>query len=123
MTKQSEFVSFLLEQMQAALTGTGTVSARAMFGGHGLYFHDLGNNLSNNKIMFALVADDELYFKTDAQNRHDFETRGLGPFVYEKDGKPVSMSYHAAPEEIFDDPDEMRAWVLSAINAAHRSRR
>jgi len=113
MKKQSEFVSFLLEQMQAA----GTVSARAMFGGYGLYYLDA----QGNSIMFALVADEILYFKTDAHNRTQFEQRGLSAFTYEKNGKPVTMSYFAAPEEVFDDPEEMRAWVVNAVAAAHRS--
>ena len=50
MARQSEFVTYLLEQ----LAPLGEVRARAMFGGYGIY---LGER------MFALVAEDTLYLK------------------------------------------------------------
>ena len=115
MKKQNEFVRFLLAQMQQA----GDVSARAMFGGYGLYFHDL----QHGKIMFALVANDILYFKTDSGNRPDFEQRDLPAFSYRNKDKTYNMSYHRAPEEVFDDPDEMQQWVNSALGAALRARK
>ena len=106
----SEFIEYLLEQMQ----GVGPVSARAMFGGHGIY-HD--------GIMFALVADDVLFLKTDEVNRHEFEARNLPPFLYERKDKVISMSYNEAPGEALDDPDEMTHWARSAIEASKRADR
>ena len=55
MAHRNEFIEYLLEQMQAVGEATGGVSARAMFGGYGLYFHD---TLSQEHFMFALVADE-----------------------------------------------------------------
>ena len=82
-----------------------------MFGGWGIYHED---------VMFALIADDELYFKVDAENRSHFEGRALGPFVYEGGGKRVAMSYHRAPEEVFDE-DAMTRWANLALGAAKRA--
>jgi len=104
----SEFIEYLLEQMQ----DIGPVNARAMFGGHGIY-HD--------GIMFALVADDVLYLKTDEANRREFEARNLPAFLYERKDKVISMSYNEAPGEVLDDPDEMTYWARSAIAASRRA--
>ena len=90
------------------------VTAKRMFGGHGIFRHGL---------MFGLVADSVLYLKVDDQNRSDFEERGLGPFTYEGKGKPMSMSYHQAPEETLDNVDEMIEWAGSAYAAAVRSQK
>lgn len=83
-----------------------------MFGGHGIY---------HNGLMFGLVADDELYLKTDAENLAEFEHRKLAPFEFNKDGKVMQMSYLKAPEEIYDDPDEARHWANLAFDAALRN--
>lgn len=74
MARNNEFIEYLLELLQA----TGDVKARPMFGGFGLYFYDASNHCS---IMFALVADEALYFKTDKINDIDFEQRGLKAFI------------------------------------------
>lgn len=108
MRHTNEFVEYLLELLQ----GIGDVRARAMFGGYGIYF---------DGIMFALVADEVLYFKTDKSNLHYFEERGLEPFHYERSGKQYSMSYSEAPGEVLDDPDEMTLWARKAIDAARRN--
>lgn len=108
MAQKSEFINYLLELLQ----GVGEVNARTMFGGYGLY---------QNGIMFALVADDVLYFKTDKGNLSDFEERSLEAFRYERNGKQILMSYCEAPGEVLDDPDEMSQWAQNAIDAARRS--
>lgn len=114
MSHSNEFIEFLLELLQ----GVGMVRARAMFGGFGLYYQ---NGLEQDGIMFALVADDVLYLKTDEDNLPDFEQRGLEPFRYERNGKLLSMSYSEAPGEVLDDPDEMTHWARNSIDAAIRS--
>ncbi len=102
----NDFVQFLKGQM----VGFGVVSARAMFGGTGLY---------KDGVMFALVAGDTLYLKTDETARGRFEAEGLEPFSYEtKDGKRTLTSYWQAPERCLDDADEMTLWCAKAHAAA-----
>lgn len=106
----SEFSEHLVEVFKSF----GPVRARPMFGGHGVYHQDL---------MFGLIADDVLYLKADAQTVDQFTERGLAPFTYVKNGKPMKMSYYAAPEEIFDEPEAARAWATLAFGAALRGRK
>ena len=87
----------------------GAVSVRAMFGGGGVYL---------DGVMFALIADDVLFFKADEQGRKAFEEEGMAPFTYEGKGKAVTMSYWQAPDRLFDDQDEMIEFARRAIDVA-----
>lgn len=91
----------------------GAVSVRKMFGGAGVYCDDF---------FFAIIVDDAIYLKVDEETRAEFESRGLEPFVYEmKSGSSVAMSYYNAPEDIFDEEDELKRWTGLALGAAHRA--
>jgi DNA transformation protein and related proteins len=118
MAQRNEFIEYLLELLQGVGKGAGSIRARAMFGGFGLYFHD---TLNRDSFMFALVADEVLYFKTDEYTQPAFEEHGLCTFTYERNGKRFSMSYSEAPGEVLDDPDAMTDWANKAIDAAKRS--
>lgn len=104
----SEFVEYLHE----VFVEFGPIRSRKMFGGHGIYHHDL---------MFGLVADDELFLKTDKDNVAMFEELNLEPFEFETKDKVIKMSYYRAPEEIYDDPEVARDWANSAFDAALRA--
>lgn len=91
----------------------GAVTWKRMFGG--LCFWHEG-------LAFALVIDDRLFFKVDAENAPAFEARGLPRFSYTtKTGRTSVMSYARAPEEVYDDPDLFAEWARGAIAAAERS--
>ena len=106
----SEFVDYLNE----VFAEFGPIRSRRMFGGHGVYHADL---------MFALVADDTLYLKVDDLSRPDFEARELPAFEVTMRGRVGRMSYHQAPEEIYDDPEVAAEWARKAYDAALRSRK
>lgn len=78
--------------------------------------------LYRDKLMFGLVADDIFYLKADAINRPGFESRGLGPFVYAKQGKDYVMSYYRIPDDALEDSRELCRWAQQACLAAQRSR-
>ena len=103
----SDFIPFV----QELLEGWAPVSARRMFGGHGLYHEGL---------MFAIVMDQRLYLKADEANRPEFEALGLAPFTYAMKGKEVALSYWAAPDTMFDEPSEAVRWAQSSWDAALR---
>jgi len=106
----SEFVEYLKEVFREF----GPISARRMFGGHGVYF---------DGVMIGLVADDTLYLKVDEQSAPEFIDYGLTQFMYPKGDKMVGMSYYLAPEEALEDPSEMRLWAQRAYDAALRSKK
>ena len=107
MAPVSELVLFLCE----SLAPLGSVSARRMFGGYALYC---------DGIVFALIANDVLYFKADDGNRPDYEALGLRPFK-PFDDKPTVMPYFPPPESALDDPDELLLWARPALAAAIRT--
>jgi DNA transformation protein len=92
----------------------GTVTAKQMFGGWGLYHEGL---------FFALIFDDTLYLKVDDENRTQFEAAGLPEFVYKtKDGDRMAMSYRQAPAEALETPAAMAAWAQLGYAAALRAK-
>ena len=110
MARSAEFVRHVLDLMAPL----GAVRARAMFGAHGIY---LGED------MFAIVADDRLWLKTDAANQASREKAGLGRFTYTARGRRISLSYHEAPPDVLESAQFMRQYALEALDAARRARR
>ena len=104
-----EFISYVLDQ----LSDFGEVAWRRMFGGVGLY-HD--------GLMFALIANDVLYFKVDDASRSDYESAGSGPFRPYPDKKTV-MSYYEVPIDVSEDRDELSSWAEKALGAARRTKK
>lgn len=94
------------------LLGPFGATARRMFGGHGIFLDGL---------MFALIADNRLYFKVDDANRADFEAAGGEPFTYLRRGTPASLSYYSAPDDALEDPLALRDWANLGIAAARRA--
>ena len=96
--------------VEELLVPLGPVVAKRMFGGVGLMFRDR---------MFALIADDVLYFKADEAGRAAFEAFGVGPFEYAtKNGTRGLITYWRVPDEVLEDGDEIVAWGRRAIDVA-----
>ena len=110
MTKSS-FVDYVVSDLLAGFQG---VRARAMFGGYGIYKDDT---------IFAIVVNEELYYKVGSLNREDFEEMGSEPFRYDGKGKkPVTMSYWKLPSEVMDDFGLLEEWTKRALAAAAEKR-
>ena len=108
----STFVDYVVHDL---LDGVEGVRARAMFGGHGIY---------KNDTMFAIIVDDELYYKANAQTQKDFKALGGEPFRYSrKDKGAVTMSYWKVPAEIMDDRRSLLEWTGRAVRTALLSAR
>jgi DNA transformation protein and related proteins len=105
----SDLVAHCLE----LLAPLGAVRARRMFGGHGLYKDDL---------FFALIANEGLYLKVDAETQPAFAAAGCAPFVYSGKGKPISLSYWTVPADAMESPALMQPWARQALTAALRAR-
>jgi DNA transformation protein len=103
-----EFIDYVME----LLGPFGTVRARRMFGGHGVYLDGL---------MFALVSEDMLYLKADELNRVEFEQAGCEIFGYARKGKRATLNFFRAPEDAMDSPELMLPWARTAYAAALRT--
>lgn len=108
MASSEDFVQHVCE----LFAPLGHATARKMFGGHGVYLDGL---------CIAIIADDELYLKTDDATRPAFEREGCTPFVYVRDGKAMTLSYWRAPGEAMDAPHLMQPWGRLALQAALRA--
>ena len=109
---KSSFADYVVNDLMGGIEG---VKTRAMFGGHGIY---------KDGFFFALIADDELYFKVDDSNRKDFQARGSEPFKYAGKAKKVTvMSYWQLPAEIIEDRDELSKWVDKAVSVARKAKK
>lgn len=92
-------------------SGFGALSARSMFGGHGIY-HD--------GLMIAFIADEAVYLKVDTQTAPRFRAAGCEPFVYTRQRKPIELSFWSVPESAMDSPQDMKPWLTLAYQAALR---
>lgn len=103
-----EFADYLRDLLRPL----GPIRLRRMFGGYGIYADEL---------FFAVVVEEQLYFKVDAETRPVFEAEGLEEWVYLREGKPMHMNYFRPPEAVFDEEDELLRWGRLALAAARRA--
>lgn len=100
---KSEYCQYILD----ILAPVGGITAKAMFGGYGLY---------KDGIIFGIMADEMLYFKVDDRNRPRYEACGSEPFSYQtKDEKKVVMSYWQVPLDILEDAEQLAEWVVASV--------
>ena len=102
MANSKEFVRRAIDDLSSLVD----VTARPMFGGHGLFLDGR---------MFALISKDVLYFKADDENRAEFEAAGMKTY-----GK---MPYYEAPPTAMDDPRRLADFAGGAVAAAVRGGR
>ena len=96
-----------------AMAPVGTVTHRAMMGGATLYC---------DGTIFALVADDLLWFKADAQSDAEWDAAGAVRFSYTMgEGRTGSMNYRRAPDDCYDDADALRDRAMLALAAGARA--
>jgi len=108
MTEAREFATHIVDLLEPF----GPCEARRMFGGFGIFHQGL---------MFALIADGSLYLKADDANRARFLTEDREQFSYYKQDRQYRLSYYAAPEAFFEDPEACLEWARSAFDAALRN--
>lgn len=109
MAVSAGYQSFVLDHLSPILP----VRAQAMFGEVGLYTRD---------VFFAIIADDTLYLRTDAQTRVDYQAAGMPAFAPYRNPNRV-MPYHALPIHILEDEEQLRVRVERAVAAAERARK
>ncbi len=103
----------LIAWVEEALAPLGSLSKRAMMGGATLYL---------DGTVFAIVDDDLLWLKADAQSDAIWDEAGCPRFTFQMgEGREGSMNYRRAPDDVYDDADAMRDWAAIAIAAGLRA--
>ena len=110
--KQKERHAEIVDWVAECLEPLGIVTSRAMMGGQTLYC---------DGVVFAIVAGGELWFKADAETDHEWDSAGRDRFTYDRDGKPASMNYRLAPDDVYDYPEEMMRWAELGLVAGRRA--
>ena len=99
MNVSNEYLQFIMQKLDSL----GDVKSRSMFGGYGIFHEGL---------MFAVIADDTLYFKVNESNRDIYEQDGSKPF-------PHGISYWEAPAELLEEDSKLCEWANISIKIAH----
>jgi DNA transformation protein len=108
MAASESYRTFVLEQLGRVVP----VTARAMFGGVGIYADGL---------FFALIADDRLFFKVDDSTRPAFEALGMKPFRPFEDEN--AMGYYEVPADVLEDAIQLASWVSQSVGVAARAKK
>jgi DNA transformation protein len=99
--------------VQEAMEPLGSVSMRKMMGGATLYL---------DGTIFAILVEDELWLKSDADADATWDAEGCERFsVTFKDGKVDSMNYRRAPTDVYDDSEALQRWAGLAVEAGLRA--
>lgn len=106
MAVSEEFLQYVRDQLREL----GAVTTRKMFGGAGIYFDGK---------FFALVDDDELYFKVDDATRPRFEEAGCHAF--EPWAGQFMNGYWSVPADVLEDSAAIADWAREAVGVARKS--
>ena len=108
MKKSTTFLDYILNDIFSEIDN---ITSKPMFSGWGIY---------KDGIIFALIIQNELYFKTDEHNRPQFLERNSQPFKYDKKGKVICTSYWLLPPEIIENKTVIPEWVKSSVEVKRR---
>ena len=95
-SKTDSFKDFVLDQ----LSGIEGVTARAMFGGHGIYC---------GKTFFGILWRGRLFLKTNDRTRSAYEDRGMKPFAPNQ--RQTLKNYLEVPADVVERGDELCRWA------------
>ncbi len=92
----------------------GRVEVKRMFSGQGIYA---------GGVIFAIVAGDVIYLKTDDTTRPAFEREHATALTFtKKTGQRMVTSYWRLPDRLYDAPDELSQWTRQALAVARANK-
>ncbi|HWV47317.1 MAG TPA: TfoX/Sxy family protein [Nitrospira sp.] len=98
-TKNDGFKDFILDQ----LTELNGVTARAMFGGYGLY---------QRAAFFGIIHKGRLYFKVSTTTVHNYMDHGMKPL--RPNPKQTLKSFYEVPIDVIEDAEFLTQWAIEA---------
>ncbi len=111
MAKKSAFYTYIMEEIFSPFPG---ITSRKMFNGYGIYKEGL---------IFAIIADDHLYFRADEYSAQQFKELGCAQFFYRRKGRKILMPYYELPEYILEDKHALGNWIQKSLFASMRKKR
>ncbi|MFH1508562.1 MAG: TfoX/Sxy family protein [bacterium] len=109
---KSTFVDYVVHDLLGFIP---SISSHRMFGGYGIY---------KNGTIFALILNEQLYFKTDEKSEEYFRSRGSKPFKYStKKKQNIKLPYWLLPEEIMDNKEALEEWVERSVKISESSQK
>jgi DNA transformation protein and related proteins len=105
MTTSNHFASQALER----LAKVAPVSSRKVFSGVGLY---------HQGVLFGLLVQDAIYFRTDEFSRNLYRAREMPPFKPGVAGD-IEPAFYRLPDDVLGNASELKHWMRAAVEAAH----
>jgi DNA transformation protein len=103
----------LLAWVEEALEPLGPVTLRKMMGAAVLYL---------DGVIFAVLDESEIWFKSDAETNAIWDGEGCERFTFTaRDGRVETMNYRRAPSDVHDDAEAMQRWAALAREAGLRA--
>ena len=102
MSVSESYHQYVLEQ----LSRVRGVSSRRMFGGVALY---------TESAIFAILDNDQVFFRVDDDTRPEFKARGSAAWDPMPGREKPSQGYYELPAEVLDDRDLLTDWAGKAI--------
>lgn len=102
--KTTPFLEYIVYDI---FTEAEPITFRAMMGAHILYYEGKA---------FAIVENDELYFKGSKELMDWYMAHGSKQFGYQKEGKEARLYYFLVPPEIYEDKANREEWLDIALS-------
>lgn len=100
-----------IEQSKHYLSSLGSIDVRTQFGGY---------SLSVDKLVFAVVAEGELYLRACEQWQVYIDDHQLLPLTFYKCGLPVNLNYYQVDATLWCNPAELQRFSFFALESARR---
>ena len=110
MSASKEFIAYI----QECFIPLGELKEGKFFGGFAF---------KSGSKQFAMIMGNTLYFCVNDLTRAKYEALGMEPFSYTtKKGLVKVKKYYAAPEDLFEDHEQLIEWANEAIASAYSAK-
>lgn len=107
MTQSNAFLHECIE----AISRVAPVTYRRIFHGFGIYYQG---------VQFALVINDQLYFRSDEFSRGLFLAKKMVAFMPSRI-EALESHFFQLPHEVLTHPAELRHWMRISVEAAQNN--
>lgn len=92
-----------------SLQSLSGVRTRKMFGGTGIF---------HSAVMFGLISDNKLYFRTGATNVAHYLKQGQTPYIHSCFGTYFALPYYSVPIFVQLDEGTLAEWAEKAMDVS-----